>query len=248
LKAQDLIPLIDTAINLRPSDRHDVDAMAEMFFAEIRPEKMSFEGFADDFFEHLADRSRLENAIYTDLLEQLEDILNSLEEKEVEVSVNCWTEGNVFLQQCKAEVFHSKLPERYRGSIYVSLNKKQLLPEVFRDMSGRCDSLCLIDDRLANVLKAHQIAQKSNIPSLIIHKIRPDRPSTHQLNEQQKNSLINCHNWIDIGEQLKAIAQSRLALICDLDGVIYNTTVYRERLKLSLYDFLENILIRECLD
>ncbi len=217
----------------------DVDQMAEYFHSQLQIHKVTLEDFTDKFIEFLAEESRLKNCFYEGVI----DDLNEVFKRAGEVAVCSWTQGNVFLQAQKAKIFQDCLEKKLlaKPSIYASLDKANLLPQVERDLTENgCDLICLIDDRLPNVLGAKQIlGDKDNL--LFIHKIRPDKKIAHRITESEHN-LFEIADWSELSEVLDAKKYEKVGFILDKDGIVYNTTYYRELLKNDLVVFLKSFL------
>ncbi|MDX1920382.1 MAG: hypothetical protein SFU25_06565, partial [Candidatus Caenarcaniphilales bacterium] len=199
--------------------------------------------FVVKFLEKMGDESTLHASLYEGVIEFLSSFLENLKSQNQSVLLCSWTQGNVFLQTRKSQIFQNLIPREFlaKPSIYASLDKIGLLPNTYQDLKDQgCDLICLIDDRLVNVLAARTVLHSQ--PALYIHKIRPDKNITHRLQEEDEN-LFESKNWGEIEKIINKKSFRKLGLILDKDGIIFNTTIYRELLEQSLVDFAESFLV-----
>lgn len=233
----------------------DVDQMAEFFIKDLcLPRELSLK-FKKAFFEHLGDEQRLKAAIFENVIKDLKSLMDKCHKENKRLKICCWTQGNVFLQTRKAEVFLKEINADYiaNPAIYASLDKLALLPKVFENLFENLDknnlSVCLIDDRSENILNAHALISKTEkyaVKSLFVRKLRPDKPLTDSLTENLKDlnakNIIESAHWENITELLLKLHGENISLILDLDGVIYNSTAYRRGLESSLADLCNDFL------
>lgn len=218
----------------------DVDQMAAFLYSELKINSKSLEKFTFDFLEHLANPQILEKCFYPDVISELDSLLEALEKNNKKVLISSWTQGNVFLQTQKAQIFQSKIKMQYlaKPSIYASLNKLKILPLVSQDLENQgCHLTCIIDDRPENILAASQALSPEK--TLFIQKIRPDKP-IKTLESQNKNIYL-AKQWTEIKNILLDLSVKEIGLVLDKDGVIFNTTLYRQILEKSLLDWLQNM-------
>lgn len=221
----------------------DVNQMAEFLYQEINPSEMDLDLFSVRFLEQMGNEETLRTAFFDGVLDCLMELVDKVKSCEKEVLISSWTQGNVFLQTKKAQVFQQQVPKELlaKPSIYASLDKIGLLSHCYQDLKDQgCDLICLIDDRLVNVLAARKLLQPKP-EHLFIHKIRPDKPVTHRLEEDDEN-LYECKEWHEIEEQILRRDFTKLGLILDKDGVIFNSTEYRKKLEKILVGFAEKLL------
>ncbi|MDJ0626049.1 MAG: hypothetical protein QNJ31_06770 [Candidatus Caenarcaniphilales bacterium] len=221
----------------------DVNQMAEFLYQEISPSSMDFDLFSIRFLEQMGNDEILKSAFFDGVIESVLDLIAKIQSLQKEVLISSWTQGNVFLQTKKAQVFQKELPKELlaKPSIYASLDKIGLLSHCYQDLKDQgCDLICLVDDRLVNVLAARKVLQPK--PELLfIHKIRPDKPVTHRLQEEDEN-LYECKEWHEIENLVTKKEFNKLGLILDKDGVIYNSTEYRKKLEKILVDFADRVI------
>lgn len=220
----------------------DVDQMSNFLFDSIEPTNIDRDLFLVRFLEKMGDEDILGSVLYEGVMDFLNSFLERLKAQNKSTIICSWTQGNVFLQTRKAQVFQNLIPRDSlaKPSIYASLDKIGLLPNTYQDLKDQgCDLICLIDDRLVNVLAARTVLHSQE--ALYIHKIRPDKNITHRLQEEDEN-LYECKNWEEIEKIINSKPFTKLGLILDKDGVIFNTTLYRELLEKSLVEFSETFL------
>jgi len=220
----------------------DVDQMAEFLFHKIEPKSIDLNLFKLQFIEHLGDSKILEKCLYPGVIDHVVKLNNLLQENKQSLLLCSWTQGNVFLQTQKALVFQRLLPKELLAnpSVYASLDKVQILPLAARDLKQQgCDLLCVIDDRLANILAAHE-ALKDEKNCLIIHKIRPDKVVAQRLKENHQ-VIVECKEWSEVDRVLLDSKAKKIGLILDKDGIIFNTTNYRKLLEDSLVEFAKEL-------
>jgi hypothetical protein len=226
----------------------DVDQMAEFLYGELNLSQPSLEVFTQQFLEHLASTETLKSCFYPEVIENVHQLANSLIKNGKEVLIASWTQGNVFLQARKAEIFQELINKDHLSntSIYASLDKMALLPLAFQDLVQEgCDLVCVIDDRLPNVLGAQKaLLNESGAEKIFIHKIRPDKEITHRLNKST-NGSYEVVEWKELEALLSQINCTKLGLLVDKDGVIYNTTLYRQKLLVSLVEFCQSFLVNK---
>jgi hypothetical protein len=223
----------------------DVDQMANHLFDTLKPTDVERELFVTLFLERMGQEQILQKSIYDGVTDFLNYMLASFEANAQNTVLCSWTQGNVFLQTRKAQVFQEQVSNKAflaKPSIYASLEKIGLLSTTYQDLRDQnCDLICLLDDRLANVLAARKLIGAANM--LYIHKIRPDKTVTHRLQEEDQN-LFECKEWSEVEKVIKGKDFKKLGLILDKDGVIFNSTVYRKLLEESLVEFAESLMAR----
>ncbi len=224
----------------------DVDQMAEHLCLELG--LGDIEKFKIKFIAHLSDSEILKTCFYPGVIDELQQLIASLEENSKSILIASWTQGNLFLQSQKAAIFQEHIHNKNIGSpsIYASLEKLDLLSSVVEDFENQgCDLICVIDDRINNVLNAHKKLFNAYKNLKFIHKIRPDKSIIHKLNLNDKaeswtqQGLIDITEWIELEKLLLDSNSKKIGLILDKDGVIYNTTLYRVLLEKSLIEFLQ---------
>jgi len=217
----------------------DVDQMAEFLFKAIQPQETSLSTFKVEFIKKIGDEYILQKSLYAGIIDQFTALREQLAQKNKQLLLCSWTQGNIYLQTQKALVFQHLLPSSLltNPSIYASLNKMQLLPLAYQDLKKQdCDLICVIDDRLSNVLEAHRtlIAEQSHC--LFIHKIRPDKVITHRLKHKEER-IIECKEWAEVNRLLTEYKANKIGLVLDKDGIVFNTTIYRQLLEEALLNW-----------
>lgn len=229
-------------------DIPDVDQMAESLyfqltdFVQIQP---TLYDFKRDFLEYFVAFDRLNGALFAGVVEDLLGILGT----NPNIKICFWTQGNIFVQTAKANCIKSKIPAQYLAnlSIYASLRKLPILPYVVNNLQEEgCTKFYLLDDRLENVYGAHDFfkANLSLEEFVVFQKIRPDRETPKQLISAECSShLSKITDWLDIVPFLEQDgADVMRAIILDLDGVIFNSTVFRKELESDLFEFLQGLV------
>lgn len=223
----------------------DVDQIAEFLYTELKlnSPNISLELFTVQFLEHLGQESLLSSAFFDQVIEFFTNLNSQIQTPFI---ITSWTQGNVFLQTQKAEIFQSQLKadNLAKPSIYASTQKLSILNNLATDLQKQnCDLICLIDDRLNNIIRATEILKEQSIPIIYIHKIRPDKKIINRLEEKQKNiNLREVIEWSELISILNEFPCHKIGFILDKDGIIYNSTNYRKALESSLIDFCQNYL------
>lgn len=222
----------------------DIDQMIEYLYYEVREFaqwNISLGEFMSAVITLMQNRELLLSAWYEGVEEELQGLL-----KNRNIKVCFWSQGNLMIQTQKANLIAERISQDdlLNTYLYISLQKLNILDLVIRDTQKELDQgsqLILIDDRPKNILDAHTVFQKSNCTDYkLIRKIRPDKSNDPLENTDEKN-ITECNNWQDICDYLdqsKSNKGKTQVLILDLDGVIYNTTVYREQLEILLKDLI----------
>jgi hypothetical protein len=221
----------------------DVDQMAAHLHTKLKITKTDLGHFTGLFMACLANDKLLKSCFYDDVWAELKLLTVAVQAAKKELLICAWTQGNLFLQTQKAQLFQETLDQSLLASpaIYASLAKMSILPNIFSDLAGQgCDLVCLVDDRLQNVLGAHKKIGNGLAPlrKLFIHKIRPDKKITHRL-QSSDPSLQEVVEWKELVDILCLVKAKKLGLVLDKDGIIYNTTLYRKKLEVALLEFLK---------
>ena len=206
----------------------DVDQMISFLYKELSP-SISFQEFTRGFLERMMNNTTLETCFFDGVIDFWKTFSKELRDQGKNILINSWTQGNLYLQTKKAQVFQAQLSSEViaKPSIYASLEKITLLREVKKSLEDQgCDLLCLIDDRLENVIAAKKIINDENI--VFIHKIRPDKVIKDRL-EKQESNIWECVEWDNFKSRIMNCDFSKLGLILDKDGIIYNSTKYRKK-------------------
>ncbi len=220
----------------------DVDQIAAFLYSELNVQNQSLSEFTLSFLEHLGDTTILQKCFYPEIFLELKTLIDALEQNHKKVLICSWTQGNLFLQTQKAQIFQECLEPKYlaKPSIYASLDKLSILPAVFDDLTeADCDLICVIDDRLPNIESASKV--KSKAESVFIHKIRPDKKTHCNLNSPQKN-IYQASQWPEIQKILLDLPAKQVGLVLDKDGIIFNTTLYRQILEESLTEWIKSLI------
>ena len=234
--------LISRALYRIPTERvntPDVEQSAAYFYQELQVQKLTLEQFTEEYLNFLSQEAILEACIYPGVIDELSILREECRKKELELSFLSWTQGNLLLQSQKAELFQKKLPPSSltSPSIYAALNKIQILSTLVQDLQRqKFDFLVLIDDRANNLLQAEAVLKQTTLKKyLILQKIRADKPS-----QKKTEAFLSIRQISELLILLKENfpANSKLALVLDKDGVIYDTTKYRKILEKALLEFL----------
>ncbi len=245
--------VIDQALNFDSVDINsnipDVDRMCNYIYDKLPLYKYFNENeFRKIFFHHLGDENKLKNSFYENLEKDINSFIKTLETKFERFSLLFWTQGNIFLQTRKAETAKSLFKEEifYDPFAFVSRDKKALLPDIFRKLTKEdFELICLMDDTLENIHHANEInkaEQNKKAEFLILQKIRHDKGPKQKIIKEQNQNLQALDKWHEIEEAMLKRQEKSLALILDLDGVIYNSTAYKNSLKASLTNLIEEIV------
>ena len=217
----------------------DVDQMAAFLYQKSNCQHLDLQNFTFSFFKVLADPQLLESSFYSGIIEEIRDLLS----QHSGVRLCSWTQGNIFLQTSKAQVFQAHLEDKYLAEpcIYASPQKIQLLPVISQSLEEQgAEIICLLDDKPSNIQKAYQVlSDRQNL--ILINKIRPDK-KTKPLNLKAPN-VWRVETWEEIKQILASYRSVPLALIMDKDGIVFNTTYYRKRLETLLAEWLATISV-----
>ncbi len=224
----------------------DVDQIADFLYSELKlsSSNINSELFKIKFLEHLGQKALLSSAFFDQVIDFFTNLNSYLK---TPFLIASWTQGNVFLQTQKAQTFQAQLNpiNLAQPSIYASTEKLNILENLAQDLQKQnCDLICLIDDRLSNIIQASEILKKQEAVNIIfIHKIRPDKKIVARLEEKQKNiHLREIVEWPELINILNEFPARKIGFILDKDGIIYNSTNYRKALESSLIDFCQNYL------
>lgn len=164
----------------------------------------------------------------------LPNLLNLFEQYNCQFTF--WSQGNTNLQTLKAQILIKALPTKsiLKPAINVSLSKIQIVQQLIHNIQNtsniQSDNIYLIDDRIDNIHKVKALDLNINL----IRKIRPDR-------QHKEDTQYDHKTWQDIIQTLQSNIYNK-CLILDLDGVIYNTTLYREKLMPDLINLVHNYI------
>jgi hypothetical protein len=222
----------------------DVDQIADFLFDTVKP-PISRELFKAGFLNSMGDEKILFQSFFEGVISDINNLISEVENSGASVSLCSWTQGNIFLQTRKAEVFQKYIEQKYLASpsIYASLNKVPLIPSIINDLKKQgCDFIVIMDDRLENVLAVKNELKGVSENIKIIHKIRPDKKTIHRLTHLDE-LIDECAEWKEVTECIKEHGTfKKLGLILDKDGVVCNSTVYRKQLETHLVNFIKEFL------
>lgn len=217
----------------------DIDQMIEYLFYETRKFaswNITLGEFMSRVITLMQDRDLLLSAWYTGVEGELLELLNNKN-----IKLCFWSQGNLMIQTQKANLVAEKINSQslLNTFLYISLQKLNILDLTIRDiqLEDNTAQIILIDDRSQNILDAEQVFKNSNCTDYkLIRKIRPDK--SNNILETNSQDIIECTDWQEINNYLVSQNKKSQVLILDLDGIIYNTSVYREKLEILLSELI----------
>lgn len=225
------------------SDIPDINQIAEhLHNITDLVKKIPLAEFEQILFQYMAAPDRLKASLYENIILELNTVLFEFPD----LLLSFWTQGNIFFQSAKVEMIKKELVQgRFANPVsYIALKKLPVLVDLI-DNSRRegHDHIILIDDRANNIEEAYQYFAEGGIPFTLVHKIRPDRPTTRRLTDEYVayENIRILEQWDEIHDILSDIGAASPHLVLDVDGVIMNTTHYRQHLANDLLAFLRSL-------
>ncbi len=185
------------------------------------PRELDFQSFFRSFRERICYPAFLEPCLLVKAIESLNRLSESSQ------FVYClWSQGDLSIQAAKAKLVAARLSASSANpQIYVSVDKVALLPYLARDLlsQGRSE-LVIVDDRLVNLRAARELFGFGSV-SLFQKLLGVDQVVSDECGELFVKTFFA---WGDFEQEILAMGDGgRFALVLDLDGVLFDSRLYR---------------------